>query len=237
MNGNHTATQPMPRKYHNRVLNKDVTALLAQLPDNCVNIILGDPDYGVGINYGGYHYTTRQLEYDRWYRELAIAAYRTLKPSGNMFLINYPSRNQRLWVSLDAVAHSVTEYCWIYNTNVGHAKRRLTTAHRSILHVTKSARNHFHPGLEAEERLSWTYHNLVKNVSRQKTQHPCQIPEALTSKLIAAATHPGDTALILFGGSGSEVLAAKQRGLIWVTCELNPEYCDLIRKRVRNATV
>ena len=59
-------------------------------------------------------------------------------------MMNYPMPNAYLRVNyLEDAAYSVHEYVWIYNTNVGQSKKYFTTAHRSILHVTKSKDNRF----------------------------------------------------------------------------------------------
>ena len=81
--------------------------------------------------------------------------------------------------------------------------------------------------------LSWFEFNLVKNVSRSKSFHSCQIPEALTTMLFRATTKPGDTVLVLFGGAGSELVVCQRLGLNWVSAELVPEYCDLIEARLK----
>lgn len=80
---------------------------------------------------------------------------------------------------------------------------------------------------------SWFEFNLVKNVSRSKSFHSCQIPEALTTLLFRATTKPSDTVLVLFGGAGSELVVCQRLGLNWVSAELVPEYCDLIEKRLK----
>lgn len=80
---------------------------------------------------------------------------------------------------------------------------------------------------------SWFEFNLVKNVSRSKSFHSCQIPEALTTTLFRATSKPGDTVLVLFGGAGSELVVCQRLGLNWVSAELVPEYCDLIEARLK----
>lgn len=80
---------------------------------------------------------------------------------------------------------------------------------------------------------SWFEFNLVKNVSRSKSFHSCQIPEALTNTLFRSTTKPGDTVLVLFGGAGSELVVCQRLGLNWVSAELVPEYCDLIEARLK----
>ena len=247
---------PLPEKYRNRIVNDDVMAVLRDLPDECVDLIYGDPDYNAGISYAGRTFTTAWQDYVDWYIALASESLRVLRRDGNLFFINYPKQNAWLRVKyLDEHAYSVHDYVWVYNTNVGHSSRRFTTAHRSILHATKSRHNRFYKEPVAQpyqnptdrrikERIrqghkgrmpySWLNFNLVKNVSRGKTSHPCQIPEGLSELLIKSCTVPGDTAFILFGGSGSEVAQAQNLGLTYLTCEVQPQYCEIIESRLRN---
>ena len=246
----------LPEKYLNRVVNDDVMNVLRDLPDDCVDMIYGDPDYNVGVTYDGRAFTSSWDQYIEWYVRLAEECLRVLRTDGNMFLINYPKQNAHLRVKyLDDHAYSVHDYVWVYNTNIGHTRRRFTTAHRSILHATKSRRNRFYKEQVAQpyknpndrrikERIrqghkgrmpySWLNYELVKNVSRQKTNHPCQIPEALSELLIKSCTVPGDTVFVLFGGSGSEVMQAKNLGMNYLTCEIHESYHEMIESRLRN---
>ena len=246
----------LPEQYRNQVINDDVMAVLRDLPDGCVDLIYGDPDYNAGIRYAGRTFTASWDNYVKWYIGLAAECLRVLRTDGNLFFINYPRQNAYLRVKyLDEHAYSVHDYVWVYNTNVGHTARRFTTAHRSILHATKSKHNRFYKEQVAQpyqnpddrrikERIrqghkgrmpySWLNFNLVKNVSRRKTSHPCQIPEGLSELLIKSCTMPGDTAFILFGGSGSEVVQAQELGLTYLTCELQPQYCEIIASRLTN---
>lgn len=242
--------------FRNRVINDDVMNVLAHLPDDSVDMVYGDPDYNVGISYDSKSYTSSWDSYIDWYGKLAEESFRVLSPDGNLFLINYPKQNAHLRVKfLDNIAFTIHEYVWIYNTNVGHSMRRFTTAHRSILHVTKSARNKWYKdqvaqpyknpddprirkriaeGHKGRMPYSWLYYNLVKNVSRNKTNHPCQIPEGLSGLLINASTTPGDLVFILFGGSGSEVVQARKLGRDFITSELLDSYCEIIESRLKN---
>ena len=242
--------------YLNKVFNCDVMDVLRYLPDDCVDVIYGDPDYNVGIRYGGQTFTSSWDGYIDWYVELARECMRVLRTDGNMFFINYPKQNAHLRVKyLDDHAYSVHDYVWVYNTNVGHSPRRFTTAHRSILHVTKSKQNRFYKEQVAQpyknpddarikERIrqghkgrmpySWLNFNLVKNTSSNKTSHPCQIPDGLSELLLKSCAIPGDTAFILFGGSGSEVVQAKKLGLNYLSCEIVPQYYDMIQSRLCN---
>ena len=246
----------LPTRYADKVVNADVMDVLADLPDQCVDAVYADPDYNVGVKYDGHSYTTSWEGYLDWYCRLAAESVRVLRDDGNLFFINYPRQNSYLRVMLmDDLCHSVNDYVWVYNSNIGHSSRRFTTAHRSILHCTKSARNKFYKDAVAQpyrnpgdrrikERMrnghtgrmpySWLNYELVKNTTRGKSAHPCQIPEDLSNVLLRSCAKSGDTVFVLFGGSGSEVCQARALGCTYLTCDISPDYCHMIRERLRN---
>ncbi len=246
-------------EYQNQIFNQDVLTILRRLPDHSLDMIYGDPDYGVGVNYSGKKYITHWEQYIQWYIELTREAMRVLKFDGNLFMMNYPKQNAHLRVKfLDEHAHDVQDYAWVYNTNIGHTQRRFTTAHRSILHATKSKNNKFYKNNVAEpyqnptdkrirKRIadghkgrmpySWFYYDLVKNVSQDKTFHACQIPLDLVEMLIKASTQQQDTCFILFGGSGSEIMRCQELNRNFISCEIHPEYYRMICDRLNDAGV
>ncbi len=244
----------LPKKYRNRIFNVDVMNVLKDIPDNSIDLVYADPDYNVGINYAGQKCTLPWDSYIAWYSDIITEAMRVIKTTGNLFTINYPKQNAHLRVKcLENLAHGLHEYVWVYNTNVGHSKHRFTTAHRSILHATKSKDNAFYKeqvaqpyknpedpriqqrianGAKGRMPYSWFYFDLVKNVSKDKTFHSCQIPLKLVEMLIAATTKPNDSVFILFGGSGSEIVLAKNMNRVFLSCEINENYYAMIKDRL-----
>jgi site-specific DNA-methyltransferase (adenine-specific) len=242
--------------FDNMVFNEDVFLTLKRIPDNSVDMVYGDPDYNVGINYAGKKYTRKWNEYIDWYIALTKESMRVLKPEGNLFMMNYPKQNAYLRVKyLDDNAYNVFDYVWVYNTNVGHSPSKFTTAHRSILHATKTKNNNFYKdniavpyqnptdkrimqnianGSKGRTPYSWWYFDLVKNVSKDKTFHPCQIPLALVEMLIKATTKENDLVQILFGGSGSEIVLCKNLKRKYISSELHKTYYDMIIDRLNN---
>jgi len=247
------------KEYLNKVFLKDIMELLKEMPDNSVDVIYGDPDYNVGIKYGDKTYTKTFDEYIEWYIELAKESLRVLKDNGNMFLINYPKQNSYLRVKyLDEVCYEVSDYVWVYNTNVGHSPKRFTTAHRSILHCRKTKDNNFYKenvavpyqnptdkrilgnianGSKGRMPYSWFYYNLVKNVSKEKTFHSCQIPQKLSEMLIKSCTMEGDIVLILFGGSGSETEVCKILKRQYISAEIDEKYHKMITERLNKGKI
>jgi len=249
----------MIKKYLNKVFLKDIMMLLKELPDKSVDVVYGDPDYNVGVKYGDKTYKKDFDEYIDWYIDLAKESLRVLKDTGNMFLINYPKQNAHLRVKyLDNVCYEVLDYVWVFNTNVGHSPKRFTTAHRSILHCRKTRKNNFYKdnvavpyknptdkrirrnlanGSKGRMPYDWLYFDLVKNVSKEKTFHACQIPQKLSQVLIESCTMPKDVVLILFGGSGSEIEICKNIDRHYISAEIDEKYYEIILDRLKRGKI
>lgn len=233
----------------------DVSQLLKKLPDNSIDCVYADPDYNVGVKYNDISYTRNFDDYISWCISWSKESLRVLKRTGNFFIINYPKNNAYLRTRyLDQAFFHVNEYVWLYKTNIGHSSKKFTTAHRSILHCTKSKNNAFYKKnvirpyenptdrrikkLIAEGNLgkmpySWLYYDLVKNVGLTKTFHSCQIPEGLSDTLITASTKQKDVVLILFAGSGSEVVECQRLKRRFIAAEIDRQYYNLILQRLR----
>ena len=246
-------------RFLDKVFPRDVLDLLKELPDGSVDMVYGDPDYNVGVKYGDKSYTKTFDEYIEWYTDLARESLRVLKDTGNMFLINYPKQNAYLRVKyLDEACYEVSDYVWVYNTNVGHTSKRFTTAHRSILHCSKTKDNKFYKenvavayqnptdrrilrnlanGSKGRMPYDWFYFNLVKNVSKEKTLHACQIPQKLSELLIKSCTTTDDIVLILFGGSGSEIEVCKILDRRYVSAEIDEKYYKMILDRLSKGQI
>lgn len=83
----------------------------------------------------------------------------------------------------------------------------------------------------------WFYFDLVKNVSREKTFHVCQIPHGLSEMLIKSCTEPKDIVLILFGGSGSEIEICKILNREYISAEIDEKYYKMIIDRLSKGRI
>ena len=84
---------------------------------------------------------------------------------------------------------------------------------------------------------SWFYFNLVKNVSKEKTFHACQISQKLSEMLIKSCTKPGDIVLVLFGGSGSEIEVCKILKRQYISAEIDEKYYRMIIDRLNKGKI
>jgi site-specific DNA-methyltransferase (adenine-specific) len=68
---------------------------------------------------------------------------------------------------------------------------------------------------------------------RERTEHPCQMPEAVLERIIRVASNPGDRVIDPFAGSGTTLAAAKKLKRRFLGVELSDQYADGIRKRLQ----
>jgi len=61
--------------------------------------------------------------------------------------------------------------------------------------------------------------------------HPTVKPLALAERAIRNSSARGDIVLDLFMGSGTTLIAAERMGRVACGMELEPRYCDLIKRR------
>ena len=78
--------------------------------------------------------------------------------------------------------------------------------------------------------------NLVKNVSKDKTAHPCQIPVPLIEIFVKASSNKGDLVLDPFGGSFSTAHVCKKLDRNSISIELDENYCKIGKERISNVS-
>lgn len=138
-----------------------------------------------------------------------------------------------------------------------HAKMRFSGRHETILWFTKGDTYTFnlddvripakYPGkryfkgvhrgelsgnpLGKNPEDVWDIPNVVGN-HIEKTDHPCQFPVGLVSRLVRALSNPGDLVFDPFTGSGSTAVAALYHNRRFVGTEISPEYTKIARDRI-----
>ena len=74
--------------------------------------------------------------------------------------------------------------------------------------------------------------NIVKNVSKDKTEHIAQLPVGLIDKFVRASSNPGDIVFDPFLGSGTVAVSAIQNKRKFIGFEISPVYAKVAEERV-----
>ena len=128
------------------LVNEDALKILKLIPNNFVNLIVTDPPYNIGLDYGVVKDRMKKKEYFEWCKEWLREFARILKSSGALYLISYPEINAYLMPFIDNELKLRFRrwLTWHYPTNIGHSSRNFTRSQRSILFYTKSDEYIFH---------------------------------------------------------------------------------------------
>lgn len=233
--------------------NGDCLEYMKTMPDECVDLVITDPPFNIGKKYDSYADNLKFEEYLKWCYRWLEECIRILKPDGSLYLFNYPENNAYLKVHLDKKLHFRRWLTWHYNTNTGHSKKSYTRTQHSILFYTKNddytfnkkdvAQPYKNPTDKRIQKLiaegkngtgpyDVLMFNIVKNVSKEKTEHIAQLPVGLVELFVKASSKPGQLVFDPFMGSGTTAVAAKKTGRHYLGCEISKKYHDIIKERL-----
>lgn len=75
------------------------------------------------------------------------------------------------------------------------------------------------------------WNGMIREGEHENRVHPTQKPIKMLGEILKDFTKDGEIVLDVFGGSGSTLIACEQLGRKCYMMELDPKYCDVIRKR------
>ena len=73
------------------------------------------------------------------------------------------------------------------------------------------------------------------NTKPNKSVHTATFPEELVERMLKSGCPEGGVVLDFFMGSGTTGMVAKRLGMNYIGFDLNPEYCEIARKRIEES--
>jgi site-specific DNA-methyltransferase (adenine-specific) len=90
-------------------------------------------------------------------------------------------------------------------------------------------------GIFRPDSDTW-YVARVCGTFKERTGHPCQMPEGVLERIIRVSSNPGDVVLDPFAGSGTTLAVAKRLGRQYLGIEWSKNYANAVRKRLDGIT-
>ena len=221
-------------------------------------LVFQDPPYmvdykspaGGSYNGGKYKHHEGQIFNDnlseedalKFYKEVASNMYEFMDKDATFYWW-YASRNQTInEVALkESGLHISQIVIWVKNGLVLSHGQLYHRAYEPCMVGWKKGNSSYKNKLVTNLKDVWTLSaqelSAMADVwyeNRDKTseyEHPTQKPTALAVRGLKRSSQIGDLVLDLFGGSGSTLIACEQNNRINYSMELDPAYCDVIRKR------
>lgn len=190
--------------------------------------VVTDPPYNVGYHYDGYADKLSDEDY------IAMLGRVCSVPS---VVIHYAEDLFKLSWQLEEIPEKVAS--WVYPSNTPRQWRAIAWFGNKP-DFTRAGQAYKNPKDKRVMKLieqgrqaklyDWWEVNQVKNVSAEKTEHPCQIPFEVMDRIIKI-TKP-EFVLDPFCGSGTTLLACKANGVPCVGVDGVRKYADIAAQRV-----
>ena len=197
--------------------------------DGEADLWLTDPPYNVA--YEGSNGLTIQNDSmeDSKFREFLRSAFacaeRAMKPGAGFYVFHADSEGYNFRGACHDVGLRVRE-CLVWKKNALVLGRQdYQWIHEPCLYGWKGGEAHSWYG----DRSQTTVMEYPK--PKKNDVHPTMKPVEMLAYLLRNSTQRGDVVLDTFGGSGSTLVACEQTGRVCRTMELDPKYCDVIRRR------
>lgn len=198
-------------------------------------ILVSDPPFNIGYHYNTYKDTMNEEEY--------YEALENIFGEDKCVLIHYPEALYKFSFQIGKFPEKVVT--WVYNTNT--AKQHRDIAFFGIIPDFKKVRQPYknQSDKRIQERIKngsgggtlydWWNINQVKNVSKEKTKHPCQMPLEVMKRIIGIL--PENSIIIdPFMGSGTTCVACKELGRNYIGIEIDEEYFEIAVDRLNGIT-
>ena len=218
----------------NKIHNIDCLEFMKTLPDKCIDLVLTDPPYGIGIAKTGLvsGYNTlngnsdnkgfkRQKNYGiqnwdnaipskEYFDEIFRISKNQIIFGGNYFTENLP--NSSCWLVWDKKENVTNDFadCELAFTSFKTAVRKFT--------------------------YGWTGFEGINNSTKHndKKQHPTQKPQELFLWIVKNYSKENETIFDPFIGSGTTAVACKILKRNYIGCEISPEYCKIAQDRIKS---
>ena len=230
-----------------KLIAGDTLQSLAKLKSESLDLVIADPPYNLGKDFGNNHDQKDFDDYLAFSRAWSKEAVRVLKPTGTIYVFMGFRFISYMFdiLSREHGLHFNSWIVWHYTQGIGRT-RGFSPRHDDILMFTKSAAFTFNldhvriPQKFYRQRNNmrganpgdvWEFsHVHYCNANRQS--HPTQKPEGLIERMVLASSNPGDAVLDPFCGSGTTLRVCQQTGRRCLGIEINPEYVELSKKRL-----
>ena len=213
-----------------KLYHGDCNAILKEVITD-TTIIVTDPPFNIG-----YHYNTYKdhVQEDAYYNMLISMMYHA-----PCVFIHYPESLHELTARSGKIPKRVVS--WVYNSNT--AKQHRDIAFYGVSPNFNQVRQPYKnpndkrikqriaEGKTGAKLYDWWNINQVKNVSKDKTAHPCQMPLEVMKNIIGILP-PEATIIDPFMGSGTTGLACKEFGRNFIGIELDEKYFSIAKERL-----
>lgn len=243
-----------------QIIRGACTDVLPQLPAGSSRLIFADPPYNIGLKYDVYQDKKGYSQYCDWLYQWIAQCHRVLTDDGSIYLMMGDEYAAEANLALKRAGFVLRSWVIWHYTFGQNQRRKYARAHAHILYFVKDPKRFVWnlddirvPSARTEKYKDKRAHPLGKvpddvwdfsrvcGTFRERLRkedgsaHPCQLPEALLTRIVKASSMPGDLIVDPFAGTGTTAAVAHNLGRRFLTTDLSEMYCRLTASRVFNS--
>ena len=224
-----------------------------------MDLIISDPPYGLGKDYGNDSDHVYGQDYVDFSRRWLDAVLPKLKPDGSMYVFLSWQNSPEVFSLFKTRMIMLNEIIWDRRVpSMGGSTRKYSSVHDNIGFFARS-RNHYFDldsvripydaaTKKARSRSIFVGKKWLEmgynpkdlwSVSRlhrqhpERADHPTQKPLELVERMVRASCPPGGVVLDPFMGSGTTAVASLTNGRRFAGFEVNPAYFAIAQSRIQ----
>lgn len=231
---------------------------MSRVPDQSIDLIIADPPYGLGKDYGNDSDRMDGDAYLAFSRRWIDAVLPKLKPSGSLYVFLTWQHSPEVFGYLKTRLLMVNEIIWDRKVpSMGGSTRKFSSVHdtiglfansRDYYFDIDSVRIPYDPQTKRARTRSifvgkkwlevgynpkdvWSVTRLHRQ-DPERANHPTQKPLEIVERMVLASAPPEGRVLDPFMGSGTTAVAAVKHDRRFIGFEINPEYFATAKRRV-----
>jgi site-specific DNA-methyltransferase (adenine-specific) len=246
----------------NKILNEDMLKGIDRVPNNFVDLIVTDPPYCLGKDYGNNSDKLKPKDYLEWSKKWIDAVIPKLKNTGSFYIFLTWQHSPEIFSYMKTRMIMMNEIIWDRKVpSMGGSTRKFSSVHDNIGFFVKTKNYYFDIDAvripyDAETKKARTRSIFVGkkwleigynpkdlwSVTRihaedpERENHPTQKPLEIIERIIKASCPEQGVVLDPFMGSGTTAVACIKLNRNYIGFEINPDYCKMIEKRIKKVT-
>ena len=251
------------KEIKNKIFNEDVLLGIKRVPDNFIDLIIADPPYCLGKDYGNRSDKLEPKEYLEWSKKWISAVMPKLKKTGSFYIFLTWQFSPEIFSFVKKNLFMINEIIWDRRVpSMGGSTRKFSSVHDNIGFFVKDRKKYYFnldpiriPYDEETKKARtrsifvgkkwleegcnpkdvWS-NSRIHAQSPERENHPTQKPVEILRRIILASSPKNGFVMDPFMGSGSTAAACVLNNRNYVGFEINKRYCEIANKRLERLT-
>ena len=217
-----------PDDFINKIICGDCLEVMREMPDECVDLVIADPPFNLGKNFGDFDDKKPEQEYWDWLKLRLKEIYRVSNEGSRFYIFHNDKKVFKLKPICESMGFKFHQVLIWYAPNFiapWRVQGDWSYMHETILLFYKGKRTKMLLQPKHISSSSVQVHVRPQSNFKGGRDHPTQKPISLYAAIIGRT--PGKIMLDPFLGIGGSLVAAKNLKRTFIGIETNPDYCKI----------